>query len=44
VGSHFGDEEMPAEQVKTRLPRNWGNVLKLLDEVNGHVPPKGKPE
>ncbi|MFT9371922.1 hypothetical protein MF628_09050 (plasmid) [Paenibacillus polymyxa] len=42
--SHFDDEEMPAEEVKIRLPRDWDNVLKLLDEVNGHEPPKEKLE
>ncbi|MGG1653742.1 hypothetical protein [Paenibacillus sp. NRS-1780] len=42
--SQFDEEEMPAEQAKIRLPSDWDNVLKLLDEVNGHEPQKDKPE
>ncbi|AET58097.1 hypothetical protein HPL003_06670 [Paenibacillus terrae HPL-003] len=42
--NHFSEEEMPATQEKIRLPRDWGNMLRILDEVVRHERSEGQQE
>lgn len=34
--NQFDEEEMPAMQEEFQLPKDWDDMLKVLDEVIGH--------